>query len=403
MRSSILYFFFLILIACQSEDTSTNSNAISFDVPKLLNRHPDLQQGKEWESIQRQYVKNRNESATEDEAKLNLAYLFMNEARITGEHGHYYPAALTMLNKILNNNPQNQDLHFRALAAKASVQLSLHTFKEALETGKQALALNPYNAQIYGVLVDAYVELGDYEKAIEMSDQMVAIRPDLRSYARVSYLREIHGDWQGAIEAMKLAVSAGYPAHEQTAWARLTLGNLLKEYGETEHAEAQYQQILQDRPNYPFAIGALAELAIEREEYEKAETMLKKACKSIPEFSFYQQLAVIYRNTNRKQLFEQTLEELLAMLKDDEEHGHNMNLEYVDIYSNLIEDYEQALVYAKKAYHKRPENIDVNQKMAKIYLKMGQQEAANIHIQKAGKTNSQRPDLLRLKQQIASR
>lgn len=55
----------------------------------------------------------------------------------------------------------------------------------------------------------------------------MSIRPDLRSYSRISYLREIYGDLDGAIEAMKLAVTAGYPGYEQTAWARLTLGKKL--------------------------------------------------------------------------------------------------------------------------------------------------------------------------------
>ena len=399
MRSSIILILFTLLFACQTPNPKENQTTI--EIPKLLDRHTDLQQGKEWEGVQSQYVKNRDEANTEDEAKLNLAYLFINEARITGEHGHYYPAALKMIEVILENQNLEKDLKFRALAAKASVQLSLHDFNNALETGKLAVAINPYNAQIFGVLVDAYVELGDYEKAVKMADQMVTIRPDLRSYARVSYLREIHGDWGGAIEAMKMAVAAGYPTYEQSAWARLTLGNLLKEYGEIEHAKAQYEQILQDRPDYPFALAALAEIAIENEQYKKAETLLKKACKSIPEVGFYVQLAKIYQAINQKEQFETTTKEILAMLQDDVDHGHNMDLEYVEVYAELINDQETALSYAQKAYKERPENIDVNQKLAEIYLNMGQRENAQIHIQKAGKTKSQRPDYLMLKQQLA--
>ncbi len=44
-----------------------------------------------------------------------------------------------------------------------------------------------------------------------MLNRMVSIRPDIRSYSRISYLREIHGDIPGAIEAMELAVEAGAP------------------------------------------------------------------------------------------------------------------------------------------------------------------------------------------------
>jgi hypothetical protein len=54
-------------------------------------------------------------------------------------------------------------------------------------------------------LVDGNVEMGNYATAIEEADKMISIRPDIRSYSRASYLREIHGDYPGAIDAMKLA------------------------------------------------------------------------------------------------------------------------------------------------------------------------------------------------------
>ena len=56
---------------------------------------------------------------------------------------------------------------------------------------------------------------------------MVDIRPDIRSYSRVSYLREIYGDYPGAIEAMKMAVDAGVAGDEATEWARIQLGTPL--------------------------------------------------------------------------------------------------------------------------------------------------------------------------------
>ena len=56
---------------------------------------------------------------------------------------------------------------------------------------------------------------GNYEEALKNADQMASIRPDLRSYSRVSYMREIHGDRDGAKQAMKMAGDAG--AFGQTA------------------------------------------------------------------------------------------------------------------------------------------------------------------------------------------
>ena len=396
----------LLMTNCQQAPQPKNqpAGATQTEVPALLDRNKALRNGKEWETVQNQFVGLRNTIQQENkaEARIKMAHLFINEARVTGEHGHYYPAALAILAEIPASHP-DKDIRFRKLATRASVELSLHDFQQALETAEAAVKLNPYNAQIYGALVDANVELGRYEAAVAMADKMVSIRPDMRSYARVAYLREIHGQVEGAFEAMQLAVEAGYPGYEATAWARLTLGEMYERYGKTEAARQMYQQILAERPGYPFAIAALANLEAEAGQYEKAEQMLKEACEAIPEFGFYEQLAGIYKSTGREAAFQQTMDELWVMLQEDTDSGHDMSLEYANLYSDLAEDHDKALAYALGEYEKRPANIDVNRVLAKIYTRMGNAQKASLHLEKAKATQAQYPELKALTQQLASR
>ncbi|HQU55571.1 MAG TPA: hypothetical protein PK643_21215, partial [Saprospiraceae bacterium] len=230
---------------------------------------------------------------------LTLAELYMQEARISGEHGHYYPAALEMIRRAGDLDQMKVPDRYRAMLDEASVLMSLHRFQAALDAGLQAVNLNPYDAAIYGVLVDANVELGHYADAVAMADKMVSIRPDMRSYSRISYLREIHGDVDGAIAAMKLAVAAGYPGQEQTEWARYQLGSLLQRYGQTEEARQTYEETLVMRTNYPFALAALGNLAIEQGDENAGEVKLKEAIAIIPEISFYVSLAELYQKQNR--------------------------------------------------------------------------------------------------------
>ncbi len=394
-------------LACNSSEINNSNTAkASFSpseklakIPKLLTRAEKIQNGKEWESVQNQYGKYRQQILDDkqaDEATLNLAQLFTLEARVTGEHGHYYPGALKLLNGLLEKEDLDNNLKFSVLATKAGVQLSQHDFAEALEAGKTAVELNPYNAQIYGVLTDAYVELGDYEKAVEMADKMVSIRPDLRSYSRVSYLREIHGMPEEAIEAMTMAADAGYPGYEETAWARLTLGELYEKYGRPEQAEEQYLRILSERKNYPFAIAALANIEMERGNYEKAEKLLKEACDIIPEVGYYEQLAHLYQETNREDEKNEIVKEIMVMLQDDIDSGHNMNIEYAYIYLDLKKNYNEALEYALKEYEKRPKNIDVNLLLAQIYHEKGDLGKTKGYLKNAKITNSKNPELLEL-------
>jgi tetratricopeptide (TPR) repeat protein len=393
--------FFSCQNTTQDQEPETQS---SVSIPELLDRTEALQQDLEWDNVQNIYGKNRSKimaDPTAEEPKIKLAEVFINEARVTGEHGHYYPAALQMLNSILDKSSDNPDITFRALSHKAGVLLSLHQFAEALEVGQKAVALNPYNAHIHGVLVDAYVELGDYESAVKMADKMVSIRPDLRSYARVSYLREIHGDVDGAIEAMKLAVSAGYPGYEQTAWTRLTLGELYETYGFTDEAEQEYKMALAERPDYPFAIAALANLEMEKGNLEAAEKQLKAACEIIPEVGFYEQLAHLYKKQGKTDAMKKTVEEIFPMLEDDVANGHQMNLEYAHLYLDLLDAPEKALEYAMIEYGKRPKNIDVNLLLAEIYLELDDSKNMQKHYTSASKTNSKNPILNEMKAKLA--
>jgi tetratricopeptide (TPR) repeat protein len=397
-----LVFAGIINISCQQE-IQTESKASSIVIPKLQDRNAKIQMGREWDFVQNYYSEQRQaieKSSTDFEARLNLAQLFVKEARVTGEHGHYYPAALSLVNEILAKNPEDVDIKFRALTTKAGVQLSLHEFEKALATGREAIQLNPLNAQIHGVLVDAHVELGQYDQAVLAADKMISIKPDLRSYSRLSYLREIHGDVDGAIEAMEMAVKAGFPGYEETAWSMLTLGNLYKTYGDYNNAKNVYSAILVDRPDYPFAVAALADLYYLEGDMEKAEAKLNEAIQIIPEVGYYVQLAQIFKDQNRTTELNNIMDEIFLMLADDEKAGHNMNLEYAHIYLDMMDDKNKALEYVKKEYEKRPDNIDVNRMLAKIYLAQAEMDKADQYVVAASSTNSQHPELQQIKSKL---
>ena len=71
--------------------------------------------------------------------------------------------------------------------------------------------MNTYSAAARGILADAYVQLRDYDNAVRVLDEMVRLKPNLSSYSRISYMRELKGDTDGAITAMEMAIQAGAP------------------------------------------------------------------------------------------------------------------------------------------------------------------------------------------------
>ncbi len=405
---AIIVLISLQFTACQQNSNVTtamtgtaiqekNSQTSKLEIPELLTREGAIAELSEWDYIQKT-VKELNEkierNPADHKSSIYLALIYMQEARITGEHPYYYPAALKILDHVIAQKPKKKQLHFQALVSQASVYLSQHEFEKALEVSEEALKMEDYDAQVYGALCDANVELGNYEEAVKMADKMVSIRPDLRSYSRVSYLRELHGDYKGAIEAMKLAVSAGLPGDEATAWSRITLGDLYRNYGDVKNAEIEYKKTLQERPNYAFATAGLAKLQISKGDYAAAKKLLNEAAEVMPEFSFYQTLAEVNQMEGNTGEVSKLNGDLIEMLQEDQESGHNMDLELADIYLTLDNNPAKALTYAKRAYNERPNNITVNQSMAKIYYKKGDFEAAAKHIDKALQTNFKDPELL---------
>lgn len=379
----------------------------TIEIPTLLDRPEKLRYGQEWDNVQNIYGAQAAELRRHPgnlEAHIKMAELFIQEARVTGEHPHYYPAALKMLDPVVaalqgqaNPDLKQKDLLFRALSHTASVQLSLHDFAHARETAARAIAINPYNAYIYGCLVDANVELGDYDKAVEVCDKMVSIRPDLRSYARVSYLREIYGDVDGAIRAMDMAVKAGYPGYEQTEWARVQLGRLYERYGSLADAQKQYEMTLAVRENYPFALAGLASVEEKRRHYARAEALLQQAAGIIPEVSFYISQARICQKTGRKAEAQALIGKIEGMIADDIAAGHNMSLEAGHFQLEVAQNQDEALRYAEDEYQRRPDNKDVNQLLTAVYLAKGDKARAAQYFKKAQRTGSKDPDLLGLK------
>lgn len=393
-----------IYMPATASQTETPSPQATLDIPRLLPRQASLGDPSERAQIAELYDRTTaalKKDPNDAKSLLKLAEIYMNEARITGEHPYYYPAALSMLDRVLTAGFVGNDLLYQAMYMKASVQLSLHHFDKALATGQSAIRINAYDAGIYGVLVDAHVELGQYSQAVEMSDKMISIRPDLRSYSRVSYLREIHGEVEGAIEAMKLAVDASFPGYEQTAWCRTTLAALYERYGDLDNAAMHYQITLQDRPDYPFAIAGLASIEAKRGNHETAIQYLDKAASIIPEVGFYTQKAEVLMDLGKQDEARALAAKALEMMQEDTDKGHNMDLEYAHVYLDLLGDTRKALDYALREYSLRPANLDVNKVLAATYLTMGDLPKASEHITLARATKTHDPETLALAGLIA--
>lgn len=390
----------LVSITLFSCNQSEEKEIAGFTLVELLERDKDLSYDEflqlqlKFENLKTQYSKDTSNF----ESLLKIAEIYIYEARVSGEHPYYYSAALTTLDKLESNKKNlTEDQFFTTLFYKSTVQLSQHNFNEALVTANEALAINDINSGIYGVLVDANVEIGNYEEAVKMCDKMLEIRPDLRSYSRTSYLREIYGDLAGSKKAMLSAIEAGAPYSEYKCWSMITLGNIYEGQGQIDSAKVCYQAALLERDKYPFAIAGEARVAAKKGDFAEAEKLYKKAIKIVPEIGFNIALAKLKKQQGKTTEVNKMVAEIEEMFQEDIASGHNMSLEYGTFILEFKKDYKEALKYGKMELKNRPNNIDVNKLLAFSYYGLGDKTNAKKHLTKALATEKKDAELLCLK------
>lgn len=207
-----------------------------------------------------------------------LAVAYIRLARENGDFS-LNSKAEEAVNRALEIEPGNID----AQRLKISLHLTFHRFPEALEEATALQQKYSNDAFIYGLLMDANVELGNYEEAAKNVQQMVDLKPNTDSYARVSHVRSLYGDTKGAIEAMAIAARSVHPKDKESlAWCQVHLGNEYFKAGRYKEAEAVYDAALQGFPEYHYALAGKGQARMAAGDYENAIKFLTQSQDRVP-------------------------------------------------------------------------------------------------------------------------
>src|SRR5437660_8058745 len=236
--------------------------------------------------------------APQDVSSLDLLGLaYQQRARETGDPA-YYTKSEGVLRRALELAPRD----LLATTGLGTLGLSRHRFHRALALGRRASALSRSTARTYGLVGDALVELGRYREAFDAFDTMARLRPSLAAYARVSYARELLGNWRGAVSAMRLALDAAVDQPEATAWTRVQLGKLYWSRGRLSAAEREDRAALLAYPGYVYALDALAQVEAARGRWARAIALERQAVATIPLPQFVTTLGDLERVTGHERL-----------------------------------------------------------------------------------------------------
>ena len=245
-------------------------------------------------------------------ALTSLGNTHLQAARETTDSAHL-DRADAAFDLALRSDPES----YNATVGKASLALIGHKFADGLRLGRTALSLEPALVGAYPVIVDAQIELGRYAAAQKSLDSWLKRKPTLAAYSRVSYFRELHGDLDGAVKAIRLAVAAGGGSPEASAFTENLLGNLERARGRTETAELAYRRALASRPGYAPAIAGLAGLDARSGELDSAIRGFRSAIESLPNAENAAYLAEALEADGRAAAAEKAWEEAIEIATGD--------------------------------------------------------------------------------------
>jgi tetratricopeptide (TPR) repeat protein len=301
-------------------------------------------------------------------ALLGLAY--QQRARETGDPS-YYRRAAGVLGRAVRLAPRSE----LAASGLASLALSQHRFPDALRLSRRAQSIAPAAARNYGLIGDALVELGRYEEAFRAYDRMSTLKPNLASYARVSYGRELLGRQQGAIHVMRLAVQAAGSQSEPAAWTRVQLGKLHFERSEVRRAEREFRGALVAFPGYAYALDGLARVEAARGRYGRAIELARQAAETVPLPEFMTTLGDLYRATGQKAIAREQYAVVAATDRLLRANGVRTDLESALFKIDHGLELRRALIEARAARRARP-TIFADDTLAWALVRTGQCEEA---------------------------
>ena len=332
-------------------------------------------------------LQERLRSVPEPRGFASLGMAYVQQARVTADPS-YYPKAEGALARSLDLQGAE---NFDAYVGMGALDLARHDFSSALEWGEKARTVNPYNGGVRGVTGDALLELGRYDEAFAEFQRMVDLRPDLSSYARASYARELQGDVPGAIRAMRLALeSASSP--EDVAWASYQLGELYWSIGKLRPAASSYRRGVEASSSYVPPRAGMAKVAYARGKTGRAIRGYRAVVDRYPAPEYLIALGDIYRASDRSGLARRQFAVVRAEAELFRANGVNVDLELA-LFDADHGDPKAALAAARAEWERR-QSVHVADALAWALYRNGEFAEANEMARRALRLGTESPQFL---------
>jgi tetratricopeptide (TPR) repeat protein len=275
-----------------------------------------------------------------------LAAAYLQKARETGDLTYYQLAG-----KAVEESLKLESSHAEAasgLGLRAAVLFSQHGFAEGAAEAEKAIRLDPSDLANYAAAGDAWLELGEYDKARQLYSHLQSDRPgsgvEYLRLTREASLALAQGQPQLAVEPLRRAIAAAeklrVPA-ENLAWTQSTLAETYLQAGRLPEAEAAVAASLASFPRFHRALGVLGQLRAAQKNDAAAIAAYRQALEVIPLPVYAAALGDLYARNGKAAEAEQQykLVEFIANLSALSKgvYSRDLSLFYSDHKRNLPE------------------------------------------------------------------
>ena len=289
------------------------------------------------------------------------------EAAVAADDTGEYVAARDAYQRAEELAPRHADSQ-RGLAV---VALGLHQFERARDLAQSAHDARPYDPVALAALVDAEVEMGHYDEAVRRLDQLLAIRPDAAALSRASYVRELLGDGEGALDAMLRARVATESARgEDAARIHALVGDVYATRGEFDQAEAAYREALAQKPDLTDAVVGQARVLAMSGQVGNSIDLLESFPVAAGTELGQMLLVELYTIEGREVDAARVNSELDAFVDDEMAKGFGLD-PAVALHASTWGDRQRGLELARLVHDARPDNVLAADALAWALLQVG--------------------------------
>ncbi len=289
-------------------------------------------------------------------ANNKLAGQYLQQLRETG-NAQYLDLAFRAARTSLASVPEVRNPG--GLAALAQAEFAAHDFANARDHAIRLTELEPGKSYPQGMLGDALLELGEYDKAKAAFGQIAKLDGAVSHYsetrmARLAQLRGDNGEAQKHFaNALVFALNQTAPPRETVAWLRWQLGETTFSVGDYETAEKHYLDALVTFPDYYRAIASLGRVRAARGDSPGAIEQYEKVVRILPDPTYIAALGDLYKLAGRDEDAKRQYELVEKIGRLGELNGALYNRSLALFYADHDLKPEEAYNLAVKEYEAR--------------------------------------------------